>query len=198
VDEAGRGTRDRVDVRRAGAREPALRNRQGSLGVVIPLPRRPSRLEQLPPPAQDHPTRTWTQPVGAGRLLARFFLGSATGGAAVGLGLVAHQPTSAALAVVTGSAVVAVLTRNALSSSTPTTVTLAGPVLHVRRGAEDTYFDLANHRTRLRLVGDPGRASWRLWLENPGGATVELHRNQVDARVVHAVVLQHCDGRRGL
>lgn len=192
--------RERAEPRRARVGTTVSQVRHVTQGGVVPLPRRPSELEQLPAPVPtlDHPTQTWSQPVGAGRLLARFVLGVATGGAAYGLGLSAHQHTPDSFAVLVGSAVAAALTWNALGSSTPTTVTLAGSVLHVRRGSSDNYFDLANPRTRFRVIGDPDRPSWRLRLENPDGRTVELHRNQVDAATVHALVLRHSNGRRGL
>ncbi|MCZ4497472.1 MAG: hypothetical protein JWQ74_25 [Marmoricola sp.] len=173
-------------------------------GVVIPLPRRPETRPDTGPETapQTHPgddqALTWKQAVRPVRLLGRFVLGIAVGGVALGVALTATLQTPEALAVLVGSTIIAVLSWSVLTSSAPTTVTLAGSVLHVRRNRTDDYFDLAGPHIRMRVIGRPNRPNWQVRLENLEGSTAELGANQVDAPTVHAAVLRYCEGRRGL
>jgi len=133
---------------------------------------------------------TWVQ-AAPRRLFGQILLGLATTGALVGFGLLIHHQTFDAMAVLVGFTIVALLTYLALSSSSPTTVTLAGPRLTVRCGGDIDEFDLAGPIRRINTIGFPNRPNWRVRLEAHDGKIVELGPTQVDPDLMQAAIARY-------
>lgn len=146
----------------------------------------PARIE-LP---QGELTGSWTQPAPA-RRTARVVLGLALTGIAVGLAMLFSVQTFAALAVLVGSTVVALLAYTTLTVSTPTHVTLEGPRLVVTCGNDVDEFDLSGRIRRIATTGRPDRPNWRVQLHAVDGKIVELGPDQVDPLMVHAAIARY-------
>lgn len=67
--------------------------------------------------------------------------------------------------------------------SVPTSVSLLGPHLEVRRGGEHHVWDLASAYSPIDHVrGKPGRSGWRVVLRNPDGSTFAIDGSMVPAK----------------
>jgi hypothetical protein len=133
---------------------------------------------------------TWDQPA-PGRRVGQVLLGLTTSGALVGFGLLLAWQTFEALAVLVGFTVISLMSYTALSVSLPTTVTLEGSLLTVRRGRDSDEFNLAGPIRRVSTVGRPERPSWRVRLEAIDGKVVELGPTQVDPTLIHAAISRY-------
>lgn len=133
---------------------------------------------------------SWTQSAPR-RLIGQVILVLATLGAAAGFGLLFVVQTFEALAVLVGFTNVALLTYLSLSSSAPTTVTLAGPMLTVRCGRDTDTFDLSGPVRRIGTYGFPNRPNWRLMLETIDGKVIELGPTQVDPETITAALKRY-------
>lgn len=177
--------------------------KNGPLGIRPRVPRqtRPSHDNLAPtPPAQrdrrhphhPHPARrteqvplhaSWTEPA-PGRWFTSALL---VGVVLVGLGCLALALTTESRQWFVGlalAAVVAVVVRGAVISSTPLTVRLDGSNLTLHRGRTVDVYDLTDTFHLVETVGDPGRPGWRLRLEAVDGTITELTPQQVDPHVL--------------
>jgi hypothetical protein len=155
---------------------------------------RPSVPDQRSPEQSDSPALGttelhghWSQPA-PGRLIGVLVVAVAGVAAGVGLALTVVQPSTGAVALLAVGTIVAVMTYGSLALASPTTVTLTGPVLEVRRGELHDVFDLAGPIRRLRTEGRPNRPNWRLRMETADGRLVELDPAQVDPMVITAAI----------
>lgn len=132
----------------------------------------------------------WVQPAPR-RILGFLVLGLSSVGALVGLVLLFWHQTFEAMAVLVGFTNVALLTYLALSSSSPTRVTLDGPLLTVERGRDTDEFDLSGPIRRVTTIGFPNRPNWLVHLEALDGKIVELGPTQVDPDLIHAAIARY-------
>jgi hypothetical protein len=133
---------------------------------------------------------TWHQPA-PGRRVGQVFLGLTTIGAVVGFGLLLAWQTFEGLAVLVAFTVASLMSFTALSVSQPTSVTLAGPRLSVRRGREVDEFDLTGPIRRVSAIGRPDRPNWLLHLETIDGKITELGPTQVDPVLMQAAIARY-------
>ncbi|MET3960433.1 hypothetical protein ABIE44_000367 [Marmoricola sp. OAE513] len=133
---------------------------------------------------------TWRQPKPR-RIFGQALLALALVGAGVGLFLTLWVQTFDALAVLVAFTNIALMTYTALSVSTPTTVTLDGPVVSVRRGRETDDFDLTGPVRRIIETGRTNRPNWRVRLETADGKVVELGPTQIDPVLMHAAITRY-------
>lgn len=132
----------------------------------------------------------WVQPAPR-RIFGFIVLALSSVGAALGMVLLFQHQTFEAMAVLVAFTNIALLTFLALSSSSPTKVTLDGSLLKVQRGRETEEFDLAGPIRRITTIGFPNRPNWLVHLETVDGKIVELGPTQVDPDLIHAAIAHY-------
>lgn len=145
----------------------------------------------LPASGQPELQGTWRQP-SPWRRFHQVMLVIGISGALVGFGLLFGIQTFEAMAVLVAFTIWSLMAYTTLSVTVPTEVSLAGPVLTVRRGRESDTFDLTGPGLRrITTAGFPGRPNWRVRLEARDGRLVELGPTQVDPETVQAAIRRY-------
>lgn len=116
---------------------------------------------------------------GVRRVLGGLVLGMV--GATTAAGVLAWRseaPTPGVAAVVLG--VLTLVVWGARAATVPWHVRVVHGQLEVVRGGRRETADLANALTPIAVVGRPGTARWRVLVERPGEALLEIDRTMVD------------------
>lgn len=170
------------------------RPRTESTNPVVPEQSVPRHDVYTPPPAPKatRDIAVLTEAHWSERARPRLFAGTVLTLALLGVigCLVATAVTQsmAAIAGLVGCAIVAVIFRGGLMSSSVTTVELKGATLKVRRDGTTDMFNLADPTHLVEMSGDPHSSGWRLRLEALGARIVELTPAHVDATELAPVV----------
>lgn len=153
---------------------------------TVPAPRQAPATHAARIPARAE----WTEQRG-GRWIAELLFGALLLGTVGCLAMTAVTRSPVWMVSLVVCALVAVIVRGTMISSTRSLVRLEGANLTVRRAGQVDLFNLIDMTRVVETVGTPGSPSWRLRLETATGRVLELGPRQVDAEVMHHAVIYY-------